>query len=199
MNRVRIYNEICNNAKNVFEERYALLQCVSSSECSSGCVDASLSSSLRVDQQLRIHLIIPGGIWGSTNDHSNTIVLTLHEQIVAYKCLIHIYPHSKSIASTLKDLLRIRGKKRRRIPYKRRPHSPETRAKMSKSHMGKTFSADSRLRMSEAKIGKKMSEAHIANRVASRVRNGKGFTDATRQKMSESAKNRKKKNKWGLA
>lgn len=145
------------------------------------------------------HLIIPGGIWGSTNSHDNTVTLTKQQQIVAYKLLVHIYPHSKTISDTLKSLIKARGKKRRKIPYKRRGHSPETKAKMSKSHRGKVFSEESKQKMRSAKIGKRLSSEHVANRVASRKRNAKGFSEATRHRMSVAAKNRKKTNKWSVA
>ena len=144
------------------------------------------------------HLIIPPGIWGSSNTNENTTYLTSHETIVAYKLLRKIYPYSKSIHERLNVLLKVRGRKRRKIPLKRKPHSPETRAKMSQSHKGKTFSAESRQKMSEAKKGKPFTAEHIANRSASRRKNAKGFTEATRLKMSVAAKNRTKKTKWSV-
>lgn len=188
MNYLGIYQRFCDSAKNVLNARLALLECVEPKQ-----------SRRRWDPLApRVHLIIPGGIWGSSNSHENTIVLTAAEQIIAYKLLRRIYPHSKTISDTLKSLIKARGKKRRKIPYKRSGHSIETRIKMSKSHRGKTFNDESKLKMRLAKIGKKMTVEHIANRVESRKRNAKGFSEATRLKMSVAAKNRKKTNKWSV-
>jgi hypothetical protein len=66
---------------------------------------------------------------------------------------------------------------------------------MSASHKGKTFSAESRKRMSEAKRGRALSEAHVRARSESRKRNKRGFSPETIEKMRLAAKNRKMKPK----
>lgn len=210
MNYLAIYNRICASAKNGFLGVSSLGRGVCACVRPGGslrercgertCVSPASSETRRngVCVSMRVHLIIPGGIWGSSDSADNTIYLTLNQQVVAYKLLRKIYPHSKSIATKLKELKRERGKKRRKIPHKRKPHSEATRQKMSKSHTGKKFGNESRMKMRDAKIGKPLSETHIANRVASRVRNAKSFSQSTREKMRVAALNRKPKNKWSV-
>lgn len=189
MNYVRLYDDLTDRQRN-------LLKC---GECLARGLNADGSVGDDVCPHRYRHLIIPAGIWGSTDSPENTTYLTTHQQIVAYKLLRKIYPYSKSIADTLKVLLKARGRKKRKIPIKRKPHSAETRAKMSASHRGKTFSAESRMKMSEAKKGKSFTAEHIANRSASRRANAKGFKPETRMKMSVAAKNRRKKTKWSVS
>ncbi len=188
MNYPRIYELICESGKKVKNHEVSLVQ----------SFDPCLYRDNGSDAVLVKHLIIPAGIWGSTDTPENTTYLTPHQQIVAYKLLCKIYPYSKHILETTKALVKARGKKKRKIPWTRRGHSPETRAKMSRSHTGKKFSAESRQKMSAAKKGKPLSEEHVRNRSASRIRNGKGFSEEARKNMSKAAKNRKKINKWSV-
>ena len=179
MNYVSLYDRICRDPKN-------LLQC---GDC------LSRPPCLHKHR----HLIIPAGIWGSSNTPENTTYLTTHQQIVAYKLLRKIYPYSKSIAEQLKVLLKARGRKKRKIPLKRKPHSLATRAKMSQSHLGKRFSQESRIKMSQAKKGQSQSSKHIANKTASRKASGQWFSPEARLRMSVAAKNRQKPNKWSVS
>jgi len=190
MNYVRIYDEICASAKKV-ENRGESLQ---------RDVSPHPSPDHWYGSDKVVHLVIPAGIWGSSNDPDNVITLSKAQQIIAYRCLVKIYPYSKQIAITLKQLIKARGRKKRKIPIRRKPHSEATRKKMSQSHLGKTFSLESRRKMSESKRGKKFSEEHVRNRSESRRRNGRGFTPETIEKMRLSARNRKKSdvNKWSV-
>ena len=193
MNYVRIYDEICRRAEKVQKR----------SECSQNDVCARAAAGKWCPSCVHIHLIIPAGIWGSTADPANnTIYLTAAQQVIAYALLCKIYPYSKHIRDTYRALKRARGRKKRKIPYRRKPHSDATRAKMSASHKGKTFSAESRQRMSEAKRGRALSEAHVRARSESRKRNKRGFSPETIEKMRLAAKNRKmkpKESKWAAA
>lgn len=148
-------------------------------------------------RDLEIHWRVPKGVWGhQPEDH---VFLTLQQRVVAYKLLAKMHPSSTIVKQTLKDLIRLRGKKKRKIPIKRPSHSAATRAKMSASHMGKRFSIESRLKMSAAKKGRKFTPEHIAARSASRSRNHRGYDEAARLNMSMAAKNRKKPNHWSIA
>lgn len=189
MNYLRIYDEICSRAEKV-EKR---------SECSQRDVCARAAVGKWCDACRSSHLIIPSGIWGSTSTPDNVVYLTNRERIVAYALLRKIYPYSKHIALAYHALIKARGKKRRKIPYRRKPHSEATRAKMSASHTGKTFSAESRQRMSESKRGVKFTAEHIAARSESRKRNARGFSAESRERMRLAALNRKvkpKESKW---
>ena len=146
-----------------------------------------------------MHLIVPAGVWGSSNDPQNVCYLTKEQQVVAYLLLRKLYPYSRHIAEHSRRLLKERGKKRRKIPYRRKPHSEATRQKMSASHKGKVFSAESRAKMSASKKGKRFTAEHIANRSASRIRNKKPLSTQARLNMSIAAKNRTKPNKWSMA
>jgi hypothetical protein len=198
VNYVRIYESICDSAKKV--KNGMVSPSVGSYAADGGEKARGVSDRVQSCCSVsdRVHLIIPGGIWGSSDAPDNTIYLTAHQQIVAYKLLRKIYPYSKSISLRLKDLLKERGKKHRKIPYTRRGHSAETRMKMSKSHTGKKFGIESRKKMSDAKRGRKMSAEHVANRSASRRRNARGFSAEAKINMSVAAKNRIKKTKWSV-
>lgn len=189
MNYLSLYDRICRDPKN-------LLQC---GDCLATSLAAGASAGMDVCVHKHRHLIIPAGIWGSSNTPENTTYLTTHQQIVAYKLLVKIYPYSKNIAETLKSLLRARGRKRRKIPLKRKPHTAETRAKMSQSHRGKRFSMESRIKMSEAKKGQSQSSKHVANKTAARKASGQWFSPEARLRMSVAAKNRQKPNKWSVS
>ena len=72
---------------------------------------------------------------------------------------------------------------------KRKPPSPETRAKMSAAHTGKKMSPESRQRMSEARTGKPLSPAQIAQ--MSRLheaQKGRQHSPETRAKIVAGAK-----------
>lgn len=187
MNYRRVYNEIIDAGRKVKND------CVSRSVS----VSADVVPDVWGAADLCVHLNIPAGIWGS--DPHDTTYISRAAQIVAYKCLSKMHPNSKIISDTLRALLKLRGRKKRKIPLRRPRHSPATRAKMSASHTGKKFSMESRQKMSDAKRGIAFTEEHVKNRSLSRIRNGKGHSIEAKINMSIAAKNRRKTNKWSVS
>jgi group I intron endonuclease len=67
--------------------------------------------------------------------------------------------------------------------------SDETRAKISKAHVGRQFSDETRAKMSEAQAGKKLSEEHRAK--ISKAGTGKKHSPETLEKISKASAGRK--------
>lgn len=72
---------------------------------------------------------------------------------------------------------------------KGRPMSAQTKAKISAAKSGKTNSADAVDRMRKALTGRTLSPEHVEN--IRKARTGWKFSEETRKKMSESARNRR--------
>lgn len=140
----------------------------------------------KLDDYSERHHILPRCMGGS-NAKDNMVRLLPEEHYVAHQLLVKIYPHKKGLALAAHRMAKqCTGRKsygwlRRRMSEERKgarlspaafakvlayARSPEGRAHAAAKQTGKKYSAESRLKMSIAKRGKKRSPEAIAKSAA---------------------------------
>ena len=138
------------------------------------------------------HHVVPRCMGGS-DDPSNLVCLTPEEHFVAHQLLVKIHPEAKGLANAVWRMTSNKHhKNNKRYGWLRKKHAKSISEQLKGIKRG-TFSEDHIRKLSEAKIGRTLSDEQkqkIGSSVAAYAR-----TDAARKKTSAVHSGRKRSNK----
>jgi hypothetical protein len=171
----------------------------------------SIDNSIYIER----HHIIPKSL-GGDNSPENLSRLTAREHLICHKLLVHMLPSGPSKRKMIMARFRMthKSKNNQRCAVNSREYerfklawvkalseskkgkpgfkrSAKTRAKMSESRKGRTFSDESREKMRLAALGRKHTQ-ETKEKFAKRINNRLGvvLSDETKEKMRQAAKGR---------